>query len=241
VAPALARSLQQASRVVQQRTKEEADVDVILERGDVAKRCVVDAGGRTSVVHQFAYVAATLPHAREPGFRERPQIIALRAQPGIDRGVAFHRRREAKYVFHRPSSPRRVYPQQDPVSCGPGSPKGETQTPNIRATISPLGIRKYFAQDLNEREKTVLVATQGPTSLLALTGTITAAAWKIKPSWYVVAKHDRMIDPELERFFAARMNATTIELAGSHVVMLSRPFEVAAFIRSAAAGHGEDQ
>ena len=76
MAPAFARSLQQASRVFQQRTKEEADVDVILERVDVAKRGVVHARGRTSIVHQFAHVAATLPHAHEPGFCERAQIIA---------------------------------------------------------------------------------------------------------------------------------------------------------------------
>jgi hypothetical protein len=57
------------------------------------------AGGRTSVVHQFAHVAATPPHAAEPGFCERPQIIGLGAQPGIDCGVACHRRREAKDVL----------------------------------------------------------------------------------------------------------------------------------------------
>jgi hypothetical protein len=102
--PALARSLQQASRVLQQRTKEEADVEVILERVDVAKGCVVDAGGRTSVVHQFAHVDATLPHVHEPRFCERPQIIALRAQPDIDRGVVSDRRRETKDVIHRASS-----------------------------------------------------------------------------------------------------------------------------------------
>ena len=107
VAPALAGSLQQASRVLQQRTKEEADVDVIFERVDVAERRVVDAGGRTTVVHQLAHVAATLPHAHEPGFDERSQIIALRAQPGIDCGVVFHRRWEAHDVVHRRPSDAR--------------------------------------------------------------------------------------------------------------------------------------
>jgi hypothetical protein len=51
-------------------------------------------------VHQLAHIAATLPHAREPGLYERPQIIPLRTQPGIDRGVVFHRRWEAQYVVH---------------------------------------------------------------------------------------------------------------------------------------------
>jgi hypothetical protein len=73
-------------------------------RSDVAERRVVDAGRRTSVVHQLAHVAATLPHAHEPAFDERPQFIALRAQPDINRGVVFHRRWEAKDVVHRSSS-----------------------------------------------------------------------------------------------------------------------------------------
>jgi DNA-binding MarR family transcriptional regulator len=61
MAPPLARSLQEARRVRKQRTKEETNVDVILERVDIAKRRVVDTGGRTSVVHQFAHVGATVP------------------------------------------------------------------------------------------------------------------------------------------------------------------------------------
>ncbi|HLY02045.1 MAG TPA: alpha/beta hydrolase [Candidatus Cybelea sp.] len=63
---------------------------------------------------------------------------------------------------------------------------------------------------------------------------VTAAAWKTKPSWFVVAKHDRMIDPNLERDLARKIKARTLELDSSHVVMLSRPQQVAAFIATAA-------
>jgi hypothetical protein len=54
-----------------------------------------------------------------------------------------------------------------------------------------------------------------------------------------VAQNDRTIAPDLERLFAARMNATTITLASSHVPMLSHPYEVAAFIRKAAVQAGD--
>ena len=108
-------------------------------------------------------------------------------------------------------------------------------------TLSPNGIRKDFAQDLSDAEKTALIATQGPTSLAALGGKITAAAWKRKPTWYIVATNDRTLDSNLERLFAAAMNATTIEVPSSHVPMLSHPFEVAAFIRKAATGGGEQE
>jgi pimeloyl-ACP methyl ester carboxylesterase len=106
-------------------------------------------------------------------------------------------------------------------------------------TLTPKGIRKDFAQDLSDAEQTVLIATQGPTSPASGGTPITTVAWKIKPSWYVVAQNDRTIAPDLERLFAARMNATTITLASSHVPMLSHPYEVAAFIRKAAVQAGD--
>jgi pimeloyl-ACP methyl ester carboxylesterase len=64
---------------------------------------------------------------------------------------------------------------------------------------------------------------------------ITTAAWRSKPSWMVVAAKDKTINPELERWYAARAKSHTIELAGaSHCVYISRPKEVAAVIEDAA-------
>jgi pimeloyl-ACP methyl ester carboxylesterase len=59
-------------------------------------------------------------------------------------------------------------------------------------------------------------------------------AWKHKPSWYVVAKNDKTIHPDLERFMAKRMNAKTTELASCHVMMLSHPKEVLKVIEEVA-------
>jgi len=64
---------------------------------------------------------------------------------------------------------------------------------------------------------------------------VSAAAWKTKPSWYIVSKLDEAIAPEEERFFAKRMKATTTELNTSHLPMLSQPKAVAAVIMDAAA------
>jgi pimeloyl-ACP methyl ester carboxylesterase len=63
---------------------------------------------------------------------------------------------------------------------------------------------------------------------------VTAAAWKTKPSWYIVAEKDRMIQPDLERAMAKKIKATTISLPTSHVPMQSRPKDVAAAIIRAA-------
>lgn len=64
--------------------------------------------------------------------------------------------------------------------------------------------------------------------------TAPGTAWRSKPSWYVVAEHDHTVQPELQRFAAKRMGATTFEVASSHVVMLSQPGFVLDVIRAAA-------
>ena len=63
---------------------------------------------------------------------------------------------------------------------------------------------------------------------------VDGVAWQSKPSWYIVATEDRTIQPELERFVAKRMGATTVELRSSHVPMLSQPQAVLDVIRNAA-------
>ena len=90
-----------------------------------------------------------------------------------------------------------------------------------------------FAGDLSEEDKKLVWATQcvpAPDLFAAKAG---GTAWKSKPSWYIVAKNDRTIQPDCERFLAKRMGATTTEVASSHVVMLSQPQVVIDVIRKA--------
>jgi pimeloyl-ACP methyl ester carboxylesterase len=91
-----------------------------------------------------------------------------------------------------------------------------------------------FASDLPASEARVAWATQGPIHVSAFAAKVTAAAWKTKPSWFIVSKLDNAIAPDEERFFAKRMKATTTELNTSHVPMLSQPKAVAAVIMDAA-------
>jgi len=102
-----------------------------------------------------------------------------------------------------------------------------------RVWMLPDGIR-YFAGDLSEQEQKVVWATQGVPAADLFNQKVERAAWKSKPSWYIVAKKDRTVHPDLERFFAKRMGATTHEVDSSHVPMLSRPKEVLEVIRAAA-------
>ena len=103
--------------------------------------------------------------------------------------------------------------------------------------LTRKGVIEDFAQDLTAGEKQVLFATQAPTSGSVFGASMSDAAWRHKQSFYVVAENDRMIDPDYERFAAKRMGAKILALPTSHVPMLARPKEVAAFIAEAAAGN----
>jgi pimeloyl-ACP methyl ester carboxylesterase len=81
----------------------------------------------------------------------------------------------------------------------------------------------------------VLYAVQGPTAASIFAGRTSAAAWHSKPSWYAVSKNDQTIYPDLERFLAKRMNATTVELDAGHLSLVSHPKDVANLILAAAA------
>jgi pimeloyl-ACP methyl ester carboxylesterase len=102
-----------------------------------------------------------------------------------------------------------------------------------RVWMLPDGIAD-FAGDLPDDEQKVVWAAQGAPDANLFNAKIERAAWKSKPSWYIVAKNDRAVPPELERFLAKRMGATTVELDSSHVAMLSVPTMVLDVIRAAA-------
>jgi pimeloyl-ACP methyl ester carboxylesterase len=102
-------------------------------------------------------------------------------------------------------------------------------------SLSTEAIVKQFAWDVRPAEARVLAATQGPIATSAFGAKVSNVAWKTKPSWYIVAKQDRALAPDEERFFARRIKATTTELDTSHVAMLSKPKDVSAVIMDAAA------
>ena len=93
-----------------------------------------------------------------------------------------------------------------------------------------------FAGDVDLDQAAFMADSQVPWGVGALGGTITKAAWKTKPSWYMVTKDDRMIPPDAQRMMAKRAGATVVEEKGSHAVYVSRPEIVAGFIAKAASG-----
>jgi pimeloyl-ACP methyl ester carboxylesterase len=98
-----------------------------------------------------------------------------------------------------------------------------------RATVATL-----FAQDMSPDEISLLTTKQAPIALKIFDDQISTAAWRTKPSWFVLPDQDHMVDPEAQAMMAKRAGATLTSLRSSHVVMLSHPKEVAAVILSAA-------
>jgi len=91
-----------------------------------------------------------------------------------------------------------------------------------------------FAADAPKPVARFMAISQVPVAGDAFAAKATVAAWKQKPSYAVISKQDRMINPDLERFMAKRAQSQVIELPGSHAIFLSHAREVAALIEKAA-------
>jgi pimeloyl-ACP methyl ester carboxylesterase len=100
--------------------------------------------------------------------------------------------------------------------------------------LSEEAFLRDFGGDLPIAKAKVLYAVQQPFHKALLTGKTTVAAWRSKPSFYAVSTEDRTINPDLERFMAKRMGATTIEVKSSHLSLISHPEEITRLILSAA-------
>ena len=92
----------------------------------------------------------------------------------------------------------------------------------------------HFAADVDPVKARVMHAVQQPLHWSALDEVMGVPAWKSQPTWFMVADGDQAIPPEAERQFAARMNATTVEVPTNHVAMVSHPDDVLQLITTAA-------
>jgi pimeloyl-ACP methyl ester carboxylesterase len=93
----------------------------------------------------------------------------------------------------------------------------------------------HFASGVDPVKANVLHAVQQPLSTSAFDDVMNVPAWKSLPSWYMVAQEDQAIPPDVERMFADRMDAATIEVPAGHLAMVSHPPEVAKLTETAAA------
>ena len=118
----------------------------------------------------------------------------------------------------------------------PATPGGPQQKADAGGylTLTREGMERDFLPDATPAERELAYATQGDWNSTFLAEKVRTAAWKTRPSWYIVV-NDRMVPPEYERAAAKRIGATVVTLNSGHVPMVSKPREVAAVIMDAAA------
>jgi pimeloyl-ACP methyl ester carboxylesterase len=100
-------------------------------------------------------------------------------------------------------------------------------------SLTKEGMSKHFAQDLPAATTAVMTATQGPILGKSFEQKLTVAAWKTKPSWFLVTSADHMIQPALQRDMARKIGATVSTVNSSHVPQQSQPAKVAQVILDA--------
>lgn len=119
----------------------------------------------------------------------------------------------------------------------PNSSRPLVRTPDGFVFLDPANFPEDFAADLPPAMAKFMANSQTATAAKVFTTPITNPAWKLKPSFYLVAKADKTINPDLERMYAKRAKSETVEVEGaSHAVYISHPNEVAALIKKAAQG-----
>ncbi len=117
----------------------------------------------------------------------------------------------------------------------PNSSRPLVKTSDGFLFIDPKNFPQDFAADLPPAQAEFMAHAQALTAAKVFTAPVTTAAWKVKPSWYLVAKEDKVINPDLERMYAERAHSHKVEAEGaSHAVYISHAKEVAALIEDAA-------
>jgi pimeloyl-ACP methyl ester carboxylesterase len=121
----------------------------------------------------------------------------------------------------------------------PPATKGIKATPDGHLEFDAALFHADFAADLPAAEARFMALSQVTPAVQAATAPVSQAAWKTKPSWAVISKDDRTVNPDLERFMAKRAGSQTVEIAGSHVAFIAHPAQVAKVIERAAAAAGD--
>ncbi len=96
------------------------------------------------------------------------------------------------------------------------------------------GFANAFSQNATREQIALAKAVQRPISVKSIQEPAPVPAWKSKPTWYLVAEEDRMINPKTQHFMAERMKATVRSFAVDHTPLLTAPEKVVDIILEAA-------
>lgn len=180
--------------------------------GDVAAtRQILDAQDQPAILvgHSYGGVVIT-----EAGNHEKVAALVYIAAFAPDKGESV-----AKLIANPP----------------PGAPVPPILPPqNGYLFLDRAKFHEAFAADVDAEDAAFMADAQVPWGIEALSGEITAPAWKVKPTYYLVTTEDKMIPPDAQRFMSKRAGADVHEEHGSHAIYVSKPKVVAALIELAA-------
>ncbi|NBM21119.1 alpha/beta fold hydrolase [Streptomyces sp. GC420] len=172
-----------------------------------------------------SYGGAVISHAAAGNSRVKSLVYISALMP--EKGEILGRIAE-KFVGGRLNDALRNMPFQDADGRG------------TDLYVDPEKFAGVLAGDLPAAAAAAMAAAQRPIVASAFSERATKAAWKKIPSWALVAKNDKALAPDYERFAAKRARSHTVEIPSSHMAMLSHPDAVAQLIRDAAAGRASD-
>ncbi|SHN36328.1 alpha/beta fold hydrolase [Actinacidiphila paucisporea] len=170
------------------------------------------------VAHSYGGAVITQAAAGNPHITALVYIAALIPDTGENLGALAARSTESQLA-----PALRPLPYTDPDG-----------TQGADLTIDPAQFRAVFAADLPAARTRLLAAEQRPIDAAAFTATATAAAWHTIPTWALIARQDKTLGADLERFEAKRAAAHTVEINSSHAALISHPAAVTALILTAA-------
>jgi pimeloyl-ACP methyl ester carboxylesterase len=198
---------------------------------------LVDVGLRvTSVQNPLTSVADSVAATRRAlAMQEGPTVLAGHSWSGTIVSEVGNDPKVSALVYVAARAPdagedfsalARKFPTP-PASAGVVTKDGYAQ-------LSEAAFLNDFANGVDPATARVLYAVQAPYVATLTSERTTVAAWRSKPSWYAVSKQDRTINPDLQRFLARRMKATTVEVDAGHLSLVSHPKEIASLILAAA-------
>jgi pimeloyl-ACP methyl ester carboxylesterase len=190
----------------------------------------------TSVQNPLTSLAESVAATRRAlGMQQGPTVLAghswsgtLVSEVGGDPKVS-----ALVYVAARAPDAAEDFPALAKTFPTPPASAGVVTTDGL-AQLSEAAFLNDFANGVDPAAARLLYAAQAANVPTLTSEKTTTAAWRSKPSWYAVSRQDRTINPDLERFLARRMKATTIEVDAGHLSLVSHPREIAGLILAAA-------
>jgi pimeloyl-ACP methyl ester carboxylesterase len=225
-------------------SRENADPSVVLVHGayadgsswsEVIKRLVQAGISATAVQNPLLSLADDVAHTRrvldqQPG----PVVLAGHSFAGtvISEAGAHPAVAALAYIAARGPDAGEDYGALAGRYPAPPASAGLVYTDGFGALTEDAFLND-FANGVEPGLARVLYAVQGRVSSTLFKDRTTVAAWRSRPAWYAISRQDRTISPELQRFMAGRMAATTVEIDAGHLSLVSHPEEVTQLIMNA--------